>query len=197
MMSGSGCEARLDVPATTRMVAWLRVRPCATLARLPARVFLSRLAGEDKWDVTMRTVHRLIFALVVGMTAVLVTSLLWMVSLPWVTLALAKLMRKLSNHPRGTLAEGQSSSGRVEAGFARKKSKKTRAASGRISLRLLRNKSKNAGPGSAGGQSSTRASVLLEHDSGRTGDSTARLDGSRAGNQETLQVGGCSQGLSI
>lgn len=38
--------------------------------------------------------HRLIFALVVGLTAVVVSNLLWIVSLPWVAFSLANFMTK-------------------------------------------------------------------------------------------------------
>lgn len=37
----------------------------------------------------MRTVHRFIFTLVVGLTAVAMSTLLWILSLPWVAWSLA------------------------------------------------------------------------------------------------------------
>lgn len=51
-----------------------------------------RIFGEDLWDVTVHTLHRMIFAIVVGLTAVVISALLWVASLPWVTWNLAKYM---------------------------------------------------------------------------------------------------------
>lgn len=56
-------------------------------------VFFS-LVSEEVWEVTVRTIHRLIFALVVGLTSVALFTLLWILSIPWVAWSLAGSMAK-------------------------------------------------------------------------------------------------------